>query len=175
MGAAVAATVCSSPFSLSPSPSHPYPSSPCRSTTEGKVWSPPRELPGCHSVDPALALLRVGGREVVLLSGGRPGLFLHASVTGGNTWSTYNILANHNALLPAGSASAALRYPDWAVDVTAKGQNGETADGTSGYTALVAVDGGRGAIVCYDKMDTKAQDRLFCMRVTVGVSNEEAA
>jgi hypothetical protein len=141
-----------------------------RSTTEGRVWSSPRELPGCHSVDPALELLRVGGREVLLLSGGRPGLFLHASVTGGETWTSYNILANHNALLPAGSASAGRRYPPWAVDVTLP-QSGETVDGTSGYTALVAVDGGRGAIVCYDKMDSKTQDRLFCMRVAVALED----
>jgi hypothetical protein len=33
----------------------------------------------------------------------------------------------------------------------------------------VAVDGDSGAIVCYDKMSSTTQDRVFCMRVKVDI------
>ena len=145
--------------------SSPGPYFQSRSTTGGQIWSPPAEMPGCHSVDPSLELVTVNGAEVVLLSGGRPGLFMHASLDGGRSWSTWNILANHNAL----TSKPELRYPTWAVDILAS-QQGETDDGTSGYTSLVAtVDGDNGAIVCYDKMSTQNQDRVFCMRVKVDI------
>jgi hypothetical protein len=123
-------------------------------------------MPGSHSVDPALEVVTVDGKEVVLLSGGWPGLFMHASLDNGHTWSTSNILANHNARIPASTPE--LRYPDWAVDILSS-QQSETDDGTSGYTSLVAVDGGGGAIVCYDKMSSVTQDRVFCMRVKVDI------
>ena len=65
------------------------------------------------------------------------------------------------------------RYPAWAVDILAP-QKGETQDGTSGYTSLVATaegsdDAAAGAIVCYDKMSSATQDRVFCMRVKVEI------
>ena len=65
------------------------------------------------------------------------------------------------------------RYPAWAVDILAP-QKGETQDGTSGYTSLVATAGNddaaaAGAIVCYDKMSSATQDRVFCMRVKVEI------
>lgn len=146
--------------------SSPGPYFQSRSVDQGKTWSAPAAMPGSHSVDPALEVVTVGGKEVVLLSGGRPGLFMHASVNSGHTWTTSNILANHNARTPASTPE--LRYPDWAVDIL-RSQSSETDDGTSGYTSLVAVDGGRGAIVCYDKMSSASQDRVFCMRVKVDI------
>ena len=62
------------------------------------------------------------------------------------------------------------RYPAWAVDILAP-QKGETQDGTSGYTSLVATAGSDDAraIVCYDKMSSATQDRVFCMRVKVEI------
>ena len=104
--------------------SNPGPYFQSRSVDGGQTWSAPAAMPGSHSVDPALEVVTVDGKEVVLLSGGRPGLFMHASLDSGRTWTTSNILANHNAGISASVSD--LRYPDWAIDILSS-QEGETA------------------------------------------------
>jgi hypothetical protein len=41
--------------------SSPGPYFQSRSTSGGRVWSPPVEMPGCHSVDPSLEIVHVDG------------------------------------------------------------------------------------------------------------------
>lgn len=80
-----------------------YPYGQTWSEDEGRTWSKPvtmaREAPSiAFSVEPSLAVLPNG---VVVLSGGRPGLYLWFDREGdGWNWDRLDLLAHHNACRP---------------------------------------------------------------------------
>ena len=65
------------------------------SRDEGKTWVEPVAMPGPRSVQPSLAVMKDG---TVVLSGGRPGLYLWLNSDGtGNDWQQVDIRKHHNA------------------------------------------------------------------------------
>jgi hypothetical protein len=91
------------------------------SSDEGKTWTEPRALDGVASVQPSLAVLKDG---TVVLSGGRPGIYVWVNLDGtGKDWQRVDVLANHNAFRTAD----AIKNP-------AAGGN------TSSYTEVVPLD-----------------------------------
>lgn len=67
------------------------------SSDEGQTWSRPARIEGAWSVEPQLVCLNNG---LLLLSGGRPGLFLWACADGkGDRWVKLNLAEHHNALV----------------------------------------------------------------------------
>ena len=87
------------------------------SSDEGKTWSEPVAMPGQHSVQPSLAVMKDG---TVVLSGGRPGLYLWINTDGtGKDWQQVDIRKHHNACVD----EKIIRH-----------------DHTSSYTEVVALD-----------------------------------
>ena len=71
----------------------------CFSSDEGRTWTDARAMDGPFSVQPSLAVRADGS---IALSGGRPGLFLWLNRAGdGLKWDRIDLLAHHNASLPA--------------------------------------------------------------------------
>ncbi len=69
------------------------------SSDEGRTWTEPVAMANAFSVQPSLAGMKDG---TVVLSGGRPGLFLWVNTDGtGKDWQRVDVLAHHNACLPA--------------------------------------------------------------------------
>src|SRR5262249_5677966 len=101
----------------------------CFSSDEGKTWTEAVAMAGPFSVEPSLAVMKDGA---VVLSGGRPGLFVWFNADGtGKTWQRIDLQANHNACVP--------KEP---ID---KGNH------TSSYTEVVAVDD-RHLLCIYDRI-----------------------
>ena len=66
------------------------------SRDEGRTWSQPVRMEGMASVQPRLARL---GNGAMVLTGGRPGLFLWLCADGqGEEWERVNLGAHHNRL-----------------------------------------------------------------------------
>ena len=100
------------------------------SDDDGKTWTEPAAMPDdVFSVQPSLAVLKDG---TVVLSGGRPGLFLWVDLQGkAKSWQRIDLLAHHNACVP----KEAIRE----------------AKNTSAYTEVVALDE-RTVAVIYDRI-----------------------
>ena len=65
---------------------------------EGRTWTEPVAMANAFSVQPSLAVMSDGK---VVLSGGRPGLFLWVNADGsGRDWQRVDMLAHHNATHP---------------------------------------------------------------------------
>jgi hypothetical protein len=103
----------------------------CFSSDDGKTWSEPAAMPAdVFSVQPSLAVLPDGA---VVLSGGRPGLFLWLSADGtAKTWQRIDILAHHNAVVPPADTI-------------------KTAGNTSAYTDVIAL-GPTELVMIYDRI-----------------------
>jgi hypothetical protein len=68
------------------------------SDDEGKTWAKPVEMKGVFSVQPSIVVLE---KQVVAISGGRPGIFLWLNSDGKATnWTRIDILSHHNACVP---------------------------------------------------------------------------
>jgi len=66
----------------------------CFSDDDGKTWSEPKNLKGTHSVQPSLSVSEKG---MLLLSGGRPGLFLWLNRNGdAGRWDKIDLAKHHN-------------------------------------------------------------------------------
>ena len=77
----------------------------CFSSDDGRTWTEPVAMQGPFSVQPSLAVRADGS---VALSGGRPGLFLWINRDGsGLTWERIDLMAHHNACVPAEPIKAA--------------------------------------------------------------------
>jgi hypothetical protein len=88
------------------------------SEDEGRTWSPPVAMANAFSVQPSLAVMDNG---MVVLSGGRPGLYLWFNADGtGKDWERVDFQPNHNQYCPADRI--------------------EAAGNTSSYTEVVALD-----------------------------------
>jgi hypothetical protein len=88
------------------------------SEDEGRTWSTPVAMANAFSVQPSLAVMDDG---MVVLSGGRPGLYLWFNADGtGKDWERVDFQPNHNVSCPADRI--------------------EAAGNTSSYTEVVALD-----------------------------------
>ena len=122
-----------------------------KSSTAGQTWTAPEALP-FGSVRPKLLMLR---DHRVVLSGGRPGLFMWIANAEGENWTQISVAAVHNRLAQA--------HKEWLFDadfVTAGGtcrKWNNTADdelsiqGSSAYTSLLDLGGGRYTLL-FDKL-----------------------
>ena len=111
-----------------------------------------------------LPLLSTAVPAPLLLSTGRPGLFLWVSYTNGRTWSPLNLAAAHNAGLAQGDPN---RFSAACVNTTV--QAPAQAE-TTAYTSLVGPTGGADAVVCYDRLahgwygpSRSKDDAVYCM------------
>jgi len=99
------------------------------SSDEGRTWTEPVAMANAFSVQPSLAVMSDGK---VVLSGGRPGLFLWVNADGtGKDWQRVDILTHHNAT-----------HPEERID-----QPGHTTS----YTEIVALDSTH-LIYMYDRV-----------------------
>jgi len=107
----------------------------CFSEDEGRSWSSPRKVNGPGSVQPSLAVRSDGS---IVLSGGRPGLYLWFNADGtGLTWKRLDLREHHNACVPGEAIKA---------DTTL-----ETGEMTTGYTEVAVVDDSH-LLVIYDRV-----------------------
>lgn len=133
------------------------------SADEGATWTKPECMAGVWSVEPALVRLPNG---LMLLTGGRPGLFLWVCTDGqGERWERFNQAEHHNALV----ADPARRFSDAFCEAK---ERVNPAQSTS-YTDMVAV-GPDEALLCYDRLGNGwsgapglwgETDAVFCVRV----------
>jgi hypothetical protein len=123
------------------------------SEDEGKTWTDPAAMDGVFSVQPSVAVLRDGA---LVLSGGRPGLFVWVNLAGnGKDWQKVDILAHHNARVPTETITK--------------------PDRTSSYTEVVALDE-RHLLLIYDRVphswsaiptDSAATNSVWVVRLTL--------
>lgn len=110
------------------------------SADEGATWTKPQKMEDCWSVEPQLVQLDNG---LLLLSGGRQGLFVWVCADGeGKRWARFNLAEHHNALV----AGEALRYSD---DFCAA--KGVDPPQSTSYTGMKAV-GPDEALISYDRL-----------------------
>ena len=111
------------------------------SSDEGATWTKPRPIAGAWSVEPGLLRLENG---VILLSGGREGLFLWVCADGaGGRWERLNLAEHHNASI----RDASLHYSD----AFCKAAERVKPDQSTSYTGIRAI-GPDEALVCYDRL-----------------------
>jgi hypothetical protein len=105
------------------------------SSDEGMTWEKPIEMKNVRSVQPSLVVLE--GGEVVL-TGGRPGVFMWINADGsGKTWQTIDLGAHHNA--------------NWPKELVNEVGSGGPGRRTTSYTEVVSLGGGE-LIVIYDRV-----------------------
>ena len=111
------------------------------STDEGRTWSKPEPIPNAWSVQPRLTSI---GDDLVLLAGGRPGLFLWVCADGeGRDWHRISLAAHHNELY----GDSSLHYEE----VVCTGEERVDPTQTTSYTGLEAI-GPDEAILCYERL-----------------------
>lgn len=133
------------------------------SADEGVTWTPPRRMADVWSVEPQLVRLDNG---LILLSGGRSGLFLWVCADGeGQQWEPFNLAEHHNAQV----SDPALHYIEGFCKAV---ENVESAQSTS-YTGMRVV-GPDEVLLCYDRLANGwigppgpwgEADVVFCVRV----------
>jgi hypothetical protein len=102
------------------------------SNDDGQTWEKPVLMHEVRSVQPSLAVLDDGA---VVLSGGRPGVFVWLNLDGtGRSWQPIELAANHNAAHPGDP-------------ITNKAAGGHS----SSYTEVVSLGGGD-LLVIYDRL-----------------------
>ncbi|MBI3920594.1 MAG: exo-alpha-sialidase [Armatimonadetes bacterium] len=140
--------------------SQPY----CKSYSadEGATWTIPESMPGVFSVEPQLVRL---GKGLILLSGGRPGLYLWVCADKeGKQWERINLAEHHNASL----AEASSQYP-------ASFCEGKDSSLSTSYTGMQKI-GPNEALISYDRLTNSwsgapgpwgKEDMVFTVRVKV--------
>lgn len=132
---------------------------------EGRTWTKPERMDGVWSVEPQVLRL---GNGLILLSGGRLGLFLWVCADGeGRAWERINLAEHHNALL----SDPSVRFSDAFCEAKAQF---DPYQGTS-YTGMIPA-GPDEALICYDRLANGWEgapgpwgeaDAVFCLRVRV--------
>jgi len=120
----------------------------CWSSDEGRTWTEPIGMSGPHSVQPSLAVIKNG---MVVLSGGRPGIYLWINPDGrGKDWQQIDVMAHHNAY-----------------------QVKEPVKSTTSYTEVVALDETT-LLMIYDRLHVPCEspetNSVWVVRITVSVS-----
>lgn len=112
------------------------------SADKGRTWSKPARVEGAWSVEPQLVCLENGA---LLLSGGRPGLYLWVCPEGdGNRWEKIDVAEHHNAMI----ADVSRHY----VHSVHDGRQPEYLAGQStAYTGMKAI-GPDTALLSYDRL-----------------------
>jgi hypothetical protein len=111
------------------------------SRDEGRTWSEPMRMDGMRSVQPRLARLENGA---LVLTGGRPGLFLWLCADGkGEQWETVDLATHHNRLVEGKNE----RFSE-VVDNAEAGKDPSTS---TSYTGIMPW-GADGVIVTYDRL-----------------------
>ena len=138
------------------------------SQDEGLTWSEPMHMEGMWAVQPRLCQLASGA---LILTGGRPGLFLWLCVDGrGEKWERVNLGAHHNASIEGQDR----RFSDAYVNADKKWE--DPARSTS-YTAVMP-RGSDGLTVTYDRLangwsgapgPNGEVDRIFSVAVKVSI------
>lgn len=144
----------------------------CWSSDEGKTWTIPAAMKKGHSVQPSLAVIRDG---MVVLSGGRPGIYLWLNADGtGANWQPIDLAAHHNLFHVAEPVCS----PDVYQDFPEKRRTlyvGKQTRTTSSYTETVALDDTH-LLVIYDRIpfgwkaipqDSPETNSVWVVRVTV--------
>ena len=137
------------------------------SRDEGATWTAPERMDGPFSVEPQLVRLANG---VLLLSGGRQGLFVWVCADGeGKKWERINLAEHHNRHVQ----DKALHYADAFCEA-----KGVDPPQSTSYTGMAAV-GPNEVLLCYDRLGNGwkgapgpwgAFDVVFCVRLTVMLS-----
>lgn len=111
------------------------------SRDEGLTWSEPVRMEGIWSVEPRLARL---GNGALILTGGRPGLFLWLCTDGrGEQWESLNLGQHHNQLIEPEEQRFSAAFCNAGKD--------EDPSLSTSYTGLMAW-GSDGVIVTYDRL-----------------------
>lgn len=99
------------------------------SSDDGRTWTEPTVMADCFSVQPSLTVMNDG---TIVLSGGRPGIFVWFNIAGdGKTWEPIDLRLHHNACVPDEPIGAERR--------------------TSSYTEIIPLDENR--LLCiYDRI-----------------------
>jgi len=106
----------------------------CFSSDDGKTWSEPKNLSGTWSVQPSLS---VSAKGMLLLSGGRPGLFLWLNTKGdAQHWDKIDLVKHHN---------------EWVKDEPILKAVAAFDSNTSSYTEVCWLDERR-FVVIYDRL-----------------------
>jgi len=134
------------------------------SRDEGATWTAPERMDGVFSVEPQLLRLANG---VLLLSGGRQGLFVWVCADGeGKKWERVNLAEHHNRHVQ----DKALHYADAFCEA-----KGVDPPQSTSYTGMAAV-GPNEVLLCYDRLGNGSEgapgpwgafDVVFCVRLTV--------
>jgi len=127
----------------------------CFSKDDGKSWSEPKNLKGTHSVQPSLSVSEKG---MLLLSGGRPGLFLWLNHKGDAIrWDKIDLVKHHN---------------QWVKDEPILKAVASGDSNSSSYTEVRWLDNQR-FLVVYDRLangwnaipaDSKATNSIWIVR-----------
>ncbi len=135
------------------------------SIDEGGAWTKPERMPGVWSVEPQLARLENG---LIVLSSGRPGLFLWVCSDGEeNGWERFNLAAHHNAAFPDRSQ----HY----TDAFCQADPQVSPALSTSYTGILAM-GPHEVFVCYDRLGNGwggapgpwgGTDAIFCVRLQI--------
>jgi hypothetical protein len=141
-----------------------------RSSDEGTSWSMPEPMEGVSSVEPQLVRLENG---VLVLSGGRPGLFVWICADGkGKKWDRFNLAEHHNRHVQ----DDALRYTD---DFCAA--RGTDPPESTSYTGMLAI-GPDEVLICYDRLGNGwsgapgprgPTDTIFTVRLNVAHGHQQ--
>ena len=131
------------------------------SSDDGLTWTKPAAMKIGHSVQPSLITMADG---TLVLSGGRPGIFIWLDFDGtGERWQEVSLHAHHNAALPERQIPF-IEKPKSSQDMR-----------TSSYTQVVALDERR-LLVIYDYLpngwlplppDSPQRNQVWCVEVTV--------
>lgn len=132
------------------------------SSDEGITWTPPQRMEGVFSVEPQLVRLDNG---LILLSGGRPGLYLWVCSDGeGTSWERFNLAQHHNACFPEKN----LHYPESFCA-------GQDSSLSTSYTGMLQI-GPHEVLIAYDRLANSwhgapgpwgEEDVVFTVRVRV--------
>lgn len=143
---------------------HPF--GKCYSDDDGATWGPAESINAAWSVQPKLLLLANG---VLLLAGGRPGLFVWICADGsGLKWDPINLAKHHNETFSNASYHFTREF--------CSAEAGVLAESTA-YTGLMAT-GTDEALLCYDRLGNGwlgspgpfgATDDLFSIKISARI------
>lgn len=137
------------------------------SADEGQTWQTQKRRQDQASVRPQLLALENGD---LLLSGGRPGIYLWLRKNG--RWQQWDIAAHHNRHVPPADTFPVLPPAST-----------ENPDASSCYTSMRWLDP-HTALLAYDRLSNGWQgspgvhgeeDRVYCLKVCVTVKNQPSA